>query len=219
MGTGVTVAGFSGNVADVGGTTFRALKVSARPSDYASLGSYRKSMSSTTSAVLGSTILMFGFLRTSGSNRCVVNSFTMDGCSVGATAYSSAGAFDLSASLRRDATALGGAATLGTFTGNNGKLRTSMATSSGASMAIATGIASITLTGGNGPLTQLAFYSSIYSTAVAVPIFPKVDMLGGRRDIILLTNECITAEMADQGGAAGSLSYGFTVAWTEVTSY
>lgn len=218
MGLGVTVAGFSGSVADTGGTALRALKVHARPLDYASFGSYQKSLSSSVSTILGSTILMFGFLWVSTSRICVVGKFTMDGLFVGPTAYAAAGSMDASASLRREASAISGAVN-GTFTGNNGKMRTSMATSSGASMSITATSAGITLTGGNGPVTQLAYYSGTASTAVAAPVFPVLNLLGRRQRLALSSGDCLTAELSDQGGATGSQSFGYTVAWTEVSSY
>ena len=115
-------------VADVDGTTFRALRVTARPLNYGSLGAYALGMSSgTIAAALAANSELFQFRWPDATNLCIVYQ-----CAVTAganVAPAAATAYGLRMTVARSWTVAGSGGTRATLTGNNCKMRTSMGTS------------------------------------------------------------------------------------------
>lgn len=124
----IQVQGFSGVVADVDGTTFRALRVTSRPLNYGSLGAYKLGMSSGTMAVsLVANAELFQFRWTHATNLAVVYRVNISaGANVAATA---ATLLSLNLAIARGWTGIGTGGTRAVLTGNISKLRTSMGTS------------------------------------------------------------------------------------------
>jgi len=124
----IQVQGNGGVVAEVDGTTFRALRITPRPIDYGSLGFYRLGMTSgTMAAALAANSEIYQFRWTDATRFAVLYRCAMSaGANVAATAAALI-AFRLT--IARAWTAAGSGGTRATMTGHNQKLRTSMGTS------------------------------------------------------------------------------------------
>jgi len=124
----IQIQGNGGTVAEVDGTTFRAIRVTGRPTDYGALGHYRIAMTSGTMAVsLGANAELFQFRWPDATRFAVVfRIFFSAGANVAATGAALA---SFRATLARAWTGAGTSGTRATMTGNNQKLRTSMGTS------------------------------------------------------------------------------------------
>jgi hypothetical protein len=124
----IQIQGNGGVVADVDGTTFRALRVTGRPLNYGSLGIYQAGASTgTMAAALAANSEIYQFRWPDATNLAVLY---MARISAGANVAATAAAlcqFRLTAA--RSWTVAGSGGTRLTLTGNNCKLRTSMATS------------------------------------------------------------------------------------------
>lgn len=124
----IQVQGFGGIIAEVDGTTFRALRITVRPINYGALGMYRiGAVSGTMAAALGASSEIVQFRWPDATNLAIVYKVAISaGANVAATAAALV-AFRLT--IARGWTAIGSGGTRLTLTGNNVKLRTSMGTS------------------------------------------------------------------------------------------
>ncbi len=124
----IQIQGNGGVVAEVDGTTFRAIRVTNRPINYGSLGYYRVGAASgTMAAALAANSEIFQWRWSDATNLGLVYKASI---SAGANVAASAAAlssFNMTAA--RSWTAAGSGGTRLTMTGNNAKLRTSMGTS------------------------------------------------------------------------------------------
>ena len=124
----IQIQGNGGVVAEVDGTTFRALRVTNRPINYGSLGYYRAgAVSGTIAAALAANSELFQWRWSDATNLGLLYKIEV---SAGANVAASAAAissFNLTAA--RSWTVAGSGGTRFTMTGNNAKLRTSMGTS------------------------------------------------------------------------------------------
>jgi len=120
--------GNGGVVAEVDGTTFRAIRVTNRPVNYGSLGYYRiGALSGTMAAALAAGSDIFQWRWTDATNLGLLYKVAISAsANVAATAAAITG-FLLTAA--RNWTGIGTGGTRLTMTGNNAKLRTSMGTS------------------------------------------------------------------------------------------
>lgn len=123
----IQIQGNSGVVAEVDGTTFRALRVTNRPINYGSLGYYRAgAISGTIAAALAANSEVFQFRWPDATNLALVYKVQVSaGANVAATA---AAITSLRMTAARSWSAAGSGGTRLTLTGNNCKLRTSMGT-------------------------------------------------------------------------------------------
>jgi len=120
--------GFSGVVAEVDGTTFRALRVTPRPVDFGALGFYSLSMTSGLMAVsLGANVELFQFRWPDATRLAVV--YKVEFSAAQNVAATTAALLSARATIARGWTAAGSGGTRAVLTGNNAKLRTSMGTS------------------------------------------------------------------------------------------
>lgn len=213
------LAGNSNVVADVGGTTFRALKTTAVPVDYGSLGIYRKSLlSGTMAAGLAANSEVFQFRWTDATRVCVIQSVQLDGLSGSATAFAAGfGKIDLVPA--RAWTADGSGGTAATLTGNNAKMRTSMSTSLGPSIRIAStaALTAGTKTLDTDPVGQL---SLSFGTAVSVQYANTVNLIdeaAHEMPLVLSTQEGFVIRATVP--ATGTWQFGVTVLWAELNSY
>ena len=125
---GIQIQGNGGVIADVDGTTFRALRITARPINYGTLGMYRLGMhSGTMAAALAANSEMFQWRWPDATNLGIVYKASISaGANVAATA-AALGSFVMA--IARSWTAAGTGGTRAVVTGNISKLRTSMGTS------------------------------------------------------------------------------------------
>ena len=208
--------------ADVGGTVFRALKVQPMPIDYGSLGAYRKSLISGTMAAGLAANSEIGQFRWADATRfCVTTRIVLDGLAGSATAFT-AGFAKVDLLPARSWSADGSGGTAGTITGNNGKLRTTgMGTTLLGAMRIASTAA---LTAGTKTLDTDAIGQFTFSigTVVSTIYAGQVVLFGedgavGMMPVVLAQNEGFVLRATVP--ATGTWQFGYTVAWTEVTSY
>lgn len=123
----IQIQGNGGVVAEVDGTTFRALRVTNRPINYGTLGYYRVgALSGTMAAALAANSEVFQWRWPDATNLGLVYKVQISaGANVAATAAAITG-FRMTAA--RSWTVAGSGGTRLTMTGNNAKLRTSMGT-------------------------------------------------------------------------------------------
>lgn len=124
----IQIQGNGGTLAEVDGTTFRALRITPRPVDYGALGFYRISMiSGTMAAALAANAELFQHRWSDATRFAVTFRVAISaGANVAATG---AGLIAFRLAMARAWTAAGSGGTRATMTGNNQKLRTSMGTS------------------------------------------------------------------------------------------
>jgi hypothetical protein len=215
----IQIQGNGGTVAEVDGTGFRALRVSPRPLDVGSLGSYRKSLlSGTMAAALAANAEIMQFRWADATRFCAVRRVTLDGLSGSATAFT-AGFGKVDLMVARAWTSDGSGGTLGTLTGNNGKMRTShgapllgaMRVSSTAALTIGTKtldtdpIGLISLTFGVAASQQYANQTVLFDDA------------DGKHPLLLAQNEGLAARATVP--ATGTWQFGMTVVWDELAAY
>lgn len=123
----IQIQGNGGVVAEVDGTTFRAIRVTNRPINYGTLGYYRAgALSGTIAAALAANSEVFQWRWPDASNLGLLYKVQVSaGANAAATAAAITG-FRLTAA--RSWTVAGSGGTRLTMTGNNAKLRTSMGT-------------------------------------------------------------------------------------------
>jgi hypothetical protein len=124
----VQFQGNGGVVAEVDGTTFRAIRMTARPINYGALGMYRTgAVSGTMAAALAANAEMYQWRWADATNLGLLYKFSISaGANVAATA-AALSSFVMTAA--RSWTGAGSGGTRLTLTGNNAKLRTSMGSS------------------------------------------------------------------------------------------
>lgn len=216
----IQIQGNGGTVAEVSGTTFRALRVESRPVDYGALGSYRVSLlSGTMAAGLAANAEVFQFRWADATRLCVVQRVLLDGIGGSATAFT-AGFGNINMVPARSWTADGSGGNAATLTGNNSKLRTSM----GATLMGAARISSTAILGlGTKTLDTNAIgqYTFTVGTGVSVQIAPQVLLFGedisGQHPLVLAQNEGFVLRATVP--ATGTWQFGATVLWTELTAY
>lgn len=216
----IQIQGNAGTVADVDGSTFRALRATLRPIDYGAFGSYRLSLlSGTMAAGLASNSEVLQFRWSDATRLCVVTSVIFDGLSGSATAFA-AGFGRIDMTVARSWTADGSGGTAATITGNNAKQRTAMGTTLlGAARIASTGA----LTAGTKTLDSqpVGQYSAAFGTGTSIQWVPQFDLFhmdpGGESPLILAQNEGFVIRATVP--ATGTWQFGATVCWTEVAAY
>lgn len=213
------LSGSSGTVADVGGTVFRALKMTSVPLDYGSLGIYRKSLlSGTMAAGLAANSEVFHFRWADATRVCVIQSIQLDGLSGSATAFA-AGFGKIDVVPARAWTADGSGGIAGTMTGNNGKMRTSMSTTLGPTIRIAstTNLVAGTKALDVDPIGQI---SLSFGTATSIQYVNQIGLLdeaAHEMPLVLANQEGFVLRATVP--ATGTWQFGVTVLWAEVNSY
>lgn len=126
----IQLQGNGGVVAEVDGTTFRAIRVTARPVNYGSLGMYRLGMhSGVMAAALAANAEIYQFRWTDATNFALVFRVSI---SAGGPQIAATGAvlsWSLMMAVARAWSVIGSGGTRAVMTGNINKLRTSMGTS------------------------------------------------------------------------------------------
>jgi hypothetical protein len=220
----IQIQGNGGVIAEVDGTTYRALRVTVRPVDYGALGQYRISMlSGTMAAGLAAASEIFQARWTQNPNLAIIWGVALDGMSGSATAFT-AGFASFTLTIARVWTADGSGGTAATLTGNNQKLRTSMATTSMGTIRCATTAA---LGVGTKTLDAQAegMLSFCMATTISVNYLSNIGLYGAMSledggnpaPIVLAQNEGVVVRATVP--ATGTWQFGVSMAWSEVTSY
>jgi hypothetical protein len=220
----IQIQGNGGTIAEVDGATYRALRVTVRPVDYGALGQYRIALlSGTMAAGLGAAAEVFQARWTQNPNLALVWGLSIDGMSGSATAFA-AGFASISLTIARAWTVDGGGGSAATLTGNNQKLRTSMATTSMSAVRISTTAA---LTAGTKTLDAQAEgqISFCMNTTISVNYMSTIGLYGSLSledggnpaPIVLAQNEGVVVRATVP--ATGTWQFGVSMAWSEVASY
>lgn len=216
----IQIQGNGGTIADVGGTTFRGLKVQQMPIDWGALGSYRKSLlSGTMAAGLAANSEIFQFRWTDATRICLIKSIYLDGLAGSATAFT-AGFAKVDLLTARSWTVDGSGGTAATLTGNNGKMRTSMGTTllGAARIASTAALTAGTKTLDTDPIGQISFSIGVATSAIYLgkTILFGEDP-GPEHPLVLAQNEGFVLRATVP--ATGTWQFGVTVVYTEVTAY
>jgi hypothetical protein len=220
----IQIQGNGGVVAEVDGTTYRALRVTIRPVDYGALGQYRISMlTGTMAAGLAAASEIFQSRWTAASNLALIWGVNLDGMSGSATTFT-AGFSSFTLTIARSWSGDGSGGSAATLTGNNQKLRTSMATTSMGTIRMATtaALGAGTKTLDSQTEGQVAFSlgttaSVNYVTSACLYGAASLEDGGNPSPIVLAQNEGVVVRATVP--ASGTWQGGVTMAWTEVASY
>jgi len=217
----IQVQGNGGTVAEVGGTTFRALIVNAKPLDYGALGIYVKSLTTGTMAAgLAAASTVYSWRWGDATRLGVVQYHELDGFGGSATAFT-AGFALIKMFAARSFTASDTGGTAGTLTGNNSKLRTSMGTTLLTDVRISSTAA---LGAGTRTLDTdgMAQYAFTIGTATSIQYITNVPLFGFESQGNEMPFVCAQNEgFIDQATvpATGTWQAGFTTRWGEVTAF
>lgn len=229
---GVQIIGLGGVVAEVDGPTFRALRVTSRPMEYGSLGSYRFSVvTGTLAATLGAGAIVFSARWGDATRLAVLTSLRARFLPL--TLFTAATLTDhtsFDALIGRSFTAPHTGGTALTLTGNSMKMRAIMAPTLFSDLRIATTAA---LGGGTIVLDPHPFAQSIRkgnrvnpATGTEETIQPVTDGLNidfragdGEHPLVLSLNEGIVLRNRTVWPAAGTGILLVEMAWTEVQQY
>lgn len=222
----IQIQGNAGTVAEVDGTTFRALRVTGRPMDYGSLGFYRVSaVSGTMAAALAANAEIFQW-RWADATRFGV--LTRAAISAGANVAASAAAItSLRLTAARAWTVAGSGGTRLTLTGNNQKLRTSMGTSLVNDAGIST---TAGLTAGTKTLdaqdiggVSIGIGTGAITTALNLTFLPITELLNvdasTDHPFIAAQNEGVVIRSGIIFPAAMTWAFTANVSWAEVVAY
>lgn len=223
----IQIQGNGGTVAEVDGTTHRALRTTLRGPDYGSLGVYSISTATgTIGAALAANGELFQFRWTDATRLCAIHSVQIaGGANVAATA---AAVVHLQAMIARSFTAAGTGGGTATITGNNNKLRTSMGTTLLGELRTAT-------TAALGAGTKTLDSQAVGGVAIAIgtgalTVSPSMQLIpptfifnaadNGYHPIILAQNEGLVVKNGAVAWPA-TMTWGMsaTITWSELTAY
>jgi hypothetical protein len=225
----ITIEGNAGTVAEVDGTTFRALRVTPRPVNYGTSGIYRiGARTGTLAASLGANSEFFQFRWTSTSAFALV---TRIGLSAAAATASTAGSSTvpfLVLSRFSSWSSVGAGGTVITPTSDTCKLRTSMATSVVGTVKIAT-----TTTLGAGTKTAdnaecgavymglgLGALTTTVSTQLIAPFWIFDSEEEANMPLVFRANQGFAIRVGNVGFPAGmTWALSVNVAWAEVSAF
>lgn len=216
----IQIQGYSGLVQEVDGANHRALKVTTRPIDHGTNGAYRMSaVSGTMAAGLAANSEVFQFRWTDATKLCVVTSVCIDGVAGSATVFA-AGFGKLDLAVCRAWTAVGTGGTALNTTGNNGKVRTSMATSIVNDIRVAStaALGAGTKTTDAVPVGQCVFAVGTTASVTYVSHNDLFELAGEAEPPLVLASQegfVIRATVP----ATGTWQFGVTVGWVEVNAY
>lgn len=225
----IQIQGIGGTVAEVDGTTFRALRVTIRPVNYGSLGFYRIGAVSGTMAVsLGANAELFQFRWSDASNLAIL--YYLGISAAGNVAAGAATLLGFVATMARSWTVAGSGGTRLTMTTNNAKLRTSMGTSLVNDIGISTtaGLTAGTKTLDATNIGAVAFAcgTGAITTAMDLPLLRNGDgdlfnaSQEGFHPIVMAQNEGVIIRNHANAWPTG-LTWNFAVqsAWAEAAAF
>ncbi len=221
--------GNTGVVAEVDGTTFRAQRATNRPVDYGALGIYQISVvTGTLAAALAAAAQVFQFKWTDATRLAVILGIRTRFLPL--TPFTAATLTDhtsFDAVMVRSYAAGGGGTTL-TLTGNNAKLRTSMASSLATINVSTTAALTLATTLDAQPFAQSIRKGNRVNPAAATEevIMPAMDGMEfspdvgrGQHPLVLAQNEGFVIRNRTVWPAAGTGILLIECTWAEVTAY
>jgi len=214
----IQIQGNAGTVAEVDGTTFRAIRVTTRPVDYGALGIYSLSLQTGVMAAgLAANAEIFQFRWTDATRLCAIWDIECDGAGNAGTAFA-AGVTKFEAVIARGWTVDGSGGTAATLTTNNAKLRTSMGTTLVGAIRMSSTAA---LTAGTKTLDTQGIGGCVQSVpATAGASVPAQRLFRadiGSMPLVLAANEGFIVRATVP--ATGTWTSGITVRWAEVAAY
>jgi hypothetical protein len=225
----IQIQGACGDIIDVDGTTYRAVKVTLRPTDYGTLGQYRLSMQSGTMAAgLAAFAQIFQARWTDTPEIALIWGLSIDGMS-GGTASFTAGIGYFGMQIVRGWTVDGSGGTPATLTGNNQALRSSMQPSLFG--AHGTGVIRVASTAALAAGTSTVDTQGVGQVYIAVGTVASANYLpqycmygsaaleegGNPAPIVLSQNEGVS--LVASLPASGTWKFGVSLSWSEVRSY
>ena len=218
----IQVQGNGGTVAEVDGTTFRAVRITPRPIDYGTLGHYRIAATVplvVTQAANGS---LLSFRWGDATRFAVISKIKLSCLQTAAATATIMPSFEVF--IARGFSASDSAGTAITLTGNNMKKRTSMGTSLLTDLrvsAVAAGLTAGTRTLDANAVLQMPTQQTI-TTPNATLYAAELDIGAGdgNHPIVLAQNEGIIVRGPTVVfGAAGTANLVVELSWAEVTAY
>lgn len=223
------IQGNGGVISEVDGSTFRALRMAGRPVDHGALGQYQISVvTGTLAAALAASAQVFQFKWTDATKLAVILGLRTRFLPL--TPFTAATLTDhtsFDAFVVRSFAAGGGGTTL-TLTGNNAKLRTSMATSLATINVATTAALTAATTLDAQPFSQSLRKGNRVNPAapteeVVMPAFDGLnyspDVASGQHPVVLAQNEGIAIRNRTVWPAAGTGILLVELNWAEVTAY
>lgn len=217
----IQIQGNGGAVAEVDGTTFRALRVMNRPIDQGALGHYR--LSTTVALVVSQAAngTLFSF-RWGSANVCAITKFRLAVLQTAAATATIMPSFEVF--IARSFTASDSAGTAVTLTGNSMKKRTNMGTTLVTDIrkaAVAAGLTVGTRTLDADPIMQLPTQQTITTpNATLYERELEIDMGHGNYPVLLAQNEGIIVRGPSVVfGAAGTANLVVDMSWAELASF
>ena len=217
----IQIQGSSGTVAEVGGTTYRALRVENRPLDAGAFGHYRLSTTVALVVTQAANGTLFSFRWGDATRLCALNYIRLECQQTAAATATIAPAFEVF--VARSFSVSDSAGTALTLTGNSFKKRTSFGSTLVTDIrksAVAAGLTAGTRTLDGDAIMQLGTIQTI--TNVNTTTYTKaVDFTDGTdHPIVFAQNEgFIVRGPTVVFGAAGTANLIVDVGWTELTSY
>lgn len=220
-------------LAEVGASSYSALHVQCSPLAHGALGQYRLGVrTGVLAAALAAAGEMFQFRWTDATRLCIITRLTATFQPLTAwTAATISGAPAMEAMFARAWTADGSGGTAITLTGNQNKLRTSMASSlcnsTGQRIATTAALGAGTKTLDSFPFLQTNPGKANNTNAAAAtedqsqnfPAFSYQPLRDGEHPIVLAQNEGIVIRNAIVWPAAGTGMASFEIGWAEVTAF
>jgi hypothetical protein len=218
----IQIQGNGAVVAEVDGTTFRALRTTPRPIDHGALGHYR--LVTTVALVVSQAAngTLFSFRWGDATRFCVINKVRLSVLQTAAATATIMPSFEVF--VARGFSASDSVGTAITLTGNNMKKRTNMGTSLITDIrksAVAAGLTVGTRTLDAEPVLQLPTLQAI-TTPNATLYAAELDIGAGdgNHPIVLAQNEgVIVRGPSIVFGVAGTANLVVEMSWAEVTAY
>lgn len=217
----IQIQGNGGTVAEVDGTTFRAMRVVQRPLDHGAFGQYQLSTTVPLVVTQAANGTLFSFRWADATRLCAVQTIRLEVQQTAVATATIAPVFEVF--VARSFSASDSVGTALTLTGNSFKKRTSMGTTLVTDIrksAVAAGLTAGTRTLDGDPLMQLGTIQTI--TNVNTTTYSKtVDFTDGMdHPLLLATNEgFIVRGPTIIFGAAGTANLLVEMQWVELTSY
>jgi len=217
----IQIQGNGGVVAEVDGTTYRALRVTHRPLDAGAFGHYRLSTTVALVVTQAANGTLFSFRWGDASRLCAVNYIRLEVQQTAAATATIAPVFEVLQA--RSFTASDSAGTALTLTGNSFKKRTSFGTTLATDIrksAVAAGLTVGTRTLDADPIMQMGTVQTI-TNVNATTYAKQIDFSDGTdHPLVFAQNEgFIVRGPTVVFGAAGTANLIVDVGWTEIASF
>jgi hypothetical protein len=217
----IQVQGNGGTVAEVDGTSYRAMRVTQRPLDAGAFGHYRLSTTVALVVTQAANGTLFSFRWGDASRLCAVQFIRLQCLQTAAATATIMPSFEVF--VARSFSASDSAGTALTLTGNSFKKRTSMGTTLVTDIrkaAVAAGLTAGTRTLDGEPILQMPTQQTI-TTPNTITYEQSIDFTDGTdHPLVLAQNEgFIVRGPTVVFGAAGTANLVVDVSWAELTAY